>query len=112
MFWVLFVTLHHPLCSMCGHGEVCRTRAVNRVAACGQARYGSPVADSSAKVTVNPVAGRRNPISKRCNSPHTWLQVFSPAAQCYGGCVRAGFGLAGFLLPRYSYPVHSCHPIP
>ena len=69
---MLFVTLHHPLCSMCGHGEVCRTPAVNRVAACGQARYGSPVADSSAKVTVNPVAGRRNPLDNLAHIASPW----------------------------------------
>ncbi|GLK90043.1 hypothetical protein GCM10017655_31050 [Pseudomonas turukhanskensis] len=35
-----------------------------------------------------------------------------PEIPLYGGCAWADFGLAGYLLPRYFHPTHSCHPIP
>src|SRR5690606_29081363 len=59
-------------------------------------RYGSPV-------TVNPVAGRRNPNNERrasakANAGAFLLPVF------YGGCARARFGVAGALSCRFPTP--------
>jgi len=66
-----------------------------------------------APVTVNPVAGRENPmISRRNSAPTDAGAFFVPSIRLYGGCAWAGFGLAGFQVSRYSYPMHSCHPIP
>jgi len=67
-----------------------------------QRRYGSPV-------TVNPVAGRRNPNNERrtsakANTGAFLLPVF------YGGCARARFGVAGALSCRFPTPRTAATP--
>jgi len=70
-----------------------------------QRRYGSPV-------TVNPVAGCASPSKQKAHKRHrsTAGAFFAPAVSFYGGCVREGFGPAGFLLPRSCTPARSRHP--
>ena len=65
-------------------------------------------------VAANSATGRRNPSKQKAHSAPFRLQAlfFASAFLFYGGCAWADFGLAGTLLPRYSYPTHSCHPIP
>jgi len=64
-------------------------------------------------VTVNPVTGRRNPLvnlAHALGAPAPQLALFFVSAVlCHGGCVWAGFGLAGFpsfpvFLPRTQLP--------
>lgn len=60
-------------------------------------RYRSPV-------TVNPVAGFGDPISKRRTSARKTIAgaFFVPAMSLYGGRAWEAFGSAGFLLPRFA----------
>ena len=69
-------------------------------------RYRSPV-------TVNPVAGRENPNTRRSSAPKTIAGAFFvPAVTLYGGCARAGFGLAGFRVSRFLTPRTVRHHLP
>lgn len=60
-------------------------------------RYGLPV-------TVNPVAGFGDPISKRRTSARESIAgaFFVPAMSLYGGRAWETFGSAGILLPRFA----------
>lgn len=83
------------------------TQSFPSVAKCAHRRYGSPVVAKSA-------TGRGNPSNERRTSATSPLSgvFFTSATMLYGGCVWAGFGLAGFLSYRYFHPTHSRHPIP
>lgn len=61
----------------------------------------------SSVVAAKSVTGRRNPNESRRNSAPTLAGAFFVPAKCYGGWLWAGFGLAGFLDSRYSYPAIS-----
>ncbi|KAE9640777.1 hypothetical protein EJA71_22300 [Pseudomonas sp. PB106] len=43
--------------------------------------------------------------------PHNCRQLIRCLQMRYGGCVWAGFGLAGFPIFPVSHPAHSCHPL-
>jgi len=67
-----------------------------------QRRYGSPV-------TVNPVAGRRNPNNERRTSAKANMGAFLLPV-FYGGCARARFGVAGALSCRFPTPRTAATP--
>lgn len=72
------------------------------VASQHQQRYGSPV-------TVNPVAGRRNPNNERRTSAKANMGAFLLPV-FYGGCARARFGVAGALSCRFPTPRTAATP--
>ena len=77
---------------------------IDRQALCSEALPGSKGLAYAAPVTVNPVAGFGDPISKRRTSARKTIAgaFFVPAMSLYGGRAWETFGSAGFLLPRFA----------
>ena len=77
---------------------------IDRQALCDEALPGSKGLAYAAPVTVNPVAGFGDPISKRRTSARKTIAgaFFVPAMSLYGGRAWETFGSAGCLLSRFA----------